>query len=102
MKKLPQKVAYLGRNSVVSEIFFLLPYICPMAQMAEFMFQNIAYRATVCITGVVTLQHNLTQIKFKWGVEAEADLEGDAAVQVWMLYTNGHHEAADEHHVGLF
>ena len=52
MKKPPQKVAYLSRNSVVSEIFFLLPYICPTALIAEFMFQNVAYRATVCITGV--------------------------------------------------
>ena len=50
----PQKVAYLSRNSVVSEIFFLLPYICPTAQMAEFMFQNVAYRATVYRTGSTT------------------------------------------------
>ena len=53
LKKPPQKVAYLSRNSVVSEIFFLLPYICPTAQMAEFMFQNVAYRATVYITGLL-------------------------------------------------
>ena len=51
MKKPPQKVAYLSRNSVVSEIFYLLPNEWPTAQMAEFMFQNMAYRATVYITG---------------------------------------------------
>ena len=52
MKKPPQKVAYLSRNSVVSEIFHLvLPNECPTAQMAEFMFQNVAYRATVYRTG---------------------------------------------------
>ena len=47
LKKPPQKVAYLSRNSVISEIFHLLPNECPTAQMAEFMFQNVAYRATV-------------------------------------------------------
>ena len=52
MKKPPQKIAYLSRNSIVLEIFFLLPYICPTAQMAEFMLQNMAYRATVYIIGV--------------------------------------------------
>ena len=36
IKKTPQKVAYLSRILVVSE-----------AQLAEFMFQNVAYRATV-------------------------------------------------------
>ena len=51
MKKPPQKVAYLSRNSVVSEIFHLLPQYCPTAQMAEFMFQNVVYRATVYRTG---------------------------------------------------
>ena len=51
MKKTPQKVAYLSRNSVVSEIFHLLPNECPTAQMAEFMFQNVVYRATVYRTG---------------------------------------------------
>ena len=51
MKKPPQKVAYLSRNSVVSEIFHLLPTYCPTAQMAEFMFQNVVYRATVYRTG---------------------------------------------------
>jgi hypothetical protein len=51
MKKLPQKVAYLSRNSVVSEIFHLLPPYCPTAQMAEFMFQNMSYRETVYRTG---------------------------------------------------
>ena len=54
LKKPPQKVAYLSRNSIVSDIFFLLPYICPTAQMAEFTFQNVAYRATVYITGAIT------------------------------------------------
>ena len=52
MKKPPQKVAYLGRNTVVSEIFHLLPTYCLTAQMAEFMFQNVVYRATVYRTGV--------------------------------------------------
>jgi hypothetical protein len=52
MKKTPQKVAYLSINSVVSEIFHLLPNECPTAQMAEFMFQNVVYRATVYITGI--------------------------------------------------
>ena len=51
LKKPPQKVAYLSRNSVVSEIFHLLPTYCPTAQMAEFMFQNVVYRATVYRTG---------------------------------------------------
>ena len=51
MKKPPQKVAYLSRNSVVSEIFHLLPTYCLTAQMAEFMFQNVVYRATVYRTG---------------------------------------------------
>ena len=52
LKKPPQKVAYLSKNSVVSEIFHLLPTYCPTAQMAEFMFQNVVYRATVYITGI--------------------------------------------------
>ena len=52
LKKPHQKVAYLGRNSVVSEIFHLLPTYCPTAQMAKFMFQNVVYRATVHRTGV--------------------------------------------------
>ena len=52
MKNSPQKVAYLSRNSVVSEIFHVLPTYCPTAQMAEFMFQNMAYRATVYRTGI--------------------------------------------------
>ena len=54
LKKPPQKVANLSRNSVVSEIFHLLPNECPTAQMAEFMFQNVVYRATVYRTGTVT------------------------------------------------
>jgi hypothetical protein len=52
MKKTPQKVAYLSRNSVVSEIFHLLPSYCPTAQMAKFMLQNVVYRATVYRTGM--------------------------------------------------
>ena len=52
MKKPPQKVAYLSRNSVVSEIF---PY-CPTAQMAEFMLPNVAYRATVYRTGAIYIR----------------------------------------------
>ena len=56
MKKPAQKVAYLSRNSVVSEIFHLLPTYCPTARMAEFMFQNVVYRATVYRTGVMTYQ----------------------------------------------
>ena len=61
MKKPPQKVAYLSRNSVVSEIFQLLPTYCPTAQMAEFKFQNVVYRATVYRTGgsVVIREDNL-------------------------------------------
>ena len=47
LKKPPQKVAYLSRNSVVSEIFHLLPNECPTVQMAEFMFQNVVYRAII-------------------------------------------------------
>ena len=54
IKKPPQKVAYLSRNSVVSEIFHLLPTCCPTAQMAEVMFQNVVYRATVYRTGKIT------------------------------------------------
>ena len=55
MKKPPKKVAYLSRNSVVSEIFHLLPNDCPTAQMAEFMFQNVVYRATVYRTRAVVV-----------------------------------------------
>ena len=47
MKTPHQKVAYLSRISVVSGIF---PH-CPTAQMAEFMFPNVAYRATVYRNG---------------------------------------------------
>ena len=50
-KKPPQKVAYLSRNSVVSEIFSYYP----TAQMAEFMFSNVAYRATVYRTGTESI-----------------------------------------------
>ena len=52
MKKPPQKLAHLSRKSVVSEIFHLLPTNCPTAQMAEVMFQNVVYRATVYRTGM--------------------------------------------------
>ena len=54
MEKPPQKVAYFSRNSVASEFFHLLPTYCPTAQMAEFMFQNVVYRAIVYRTGVNT------------------------------------------------
>ena len=47
LKKPPSKVAYLSRILVVSEIFH------NTAQMAEFMFQDMAYRATVYRTGIV-------------------------------------------------
>ena len=57
LKKPPQKVAYLSRNSVVSEIFHLLPTYCPTAQMAVFIFQNVVYRATVYRTGTTTTHH---------------------------------------------
>ena len=53
MEKTPQKVAYLSRNSVASEIFHLLPNRLPTAQKTEFMFQNVAYRATVYRTGTM-------------------------------------------------
>ena len=49
MKKPPQKVAYISRNSFVSEIFILLPN----SQKAEFMFPNVAYRAIVYRTGEI-------------------------------------------------
>ena len=55
MKKPPQKVAYLSRNSVVSEIF---PY-CPTAQTVQFMFSNMAYRATVYRTGATELAQKM-------------------------------------------
>ena len=66
LKKPPQKVAYLVRNSVVSEIFHLLPTYCPTAQMAEFMFQNVVYRATVYRTGTdpASSHHEATTIGF--------------------------------------
>ena len=47
MKKPPQKVAYFFFN-------------CPTAQMAEFMFPNVTYRATVYRTGDVILEWSLT------------------------------------------
>ena len=49
MKKPHQKIAYLSRISVVSEIF---PY-CPTTQMAEFILPNVAYRATVYNWGLM-------------------------------------------------
>ena len=60
LEKPPQKVAYLGRNSVVSEIFHLLG---PTAQLAEFMFQNVVYRATVYRTrGCAKCEFSLMRI----------------------------------------
>ena len=56
-----KKVAYLSRNSVVSEIFHLLPTYCPTAQMAEFMLQNVVYRATVYRTGVLGLKESMVE-----------------------------------------
>ena len=50
LKKPPQKVAYLSRNSVVSEIFIT----AQTAKMADIIFQNMANRATVYRTGVTT------------------------------------------------
>ena len=43
---------YLSRNSVISDIFHLLPAYCPKAQMAEVMFQNVVYRTTEYRTGI--------------------------------------------------
>ena len=48
MKKTPKKVAYLSRNSVVSKFFIT----AQTDKIADFMFQNMAYRATVYKTGV--------------------------------------------------
>ena len=45
MNKPPKIVAYLSRNSAVSEIFLLLP------NSPNGMFPNVAYRATVNRTG---------------------------------------------------
>ena len=45
MKKPPKKVAYLSENSVVSEIFILLPN-SPNGS------KHVAYRATVYRTGI--------------------------------------------------
>ena len=45
--KTPQKVAYLAEISSFQKFSFY----CPTAQMAEFMFPNVAYRATVYRTG---------------------------------------------------
>ena len=55
MKKPPQKVAYLSRNSVVSEIFLFQPN----SPNGRFMFQNVAYRATVYRTGEKTVGASL-------------------------------------------
>ena len=48
MKKPPKKVAYLSRNSVVSEIFHLLPN-SPNGRVHV---PNVVYRAIVYRTGV--------------------------------------------------
>ena len=48
MKKTPKKVAYLLAEIPSFQKFFTYG---PTAQMAEFMFQNVVYRATVCRTG---------------------------------------------------
>ena len=47
MKKPPQKVAYLSRNSVVSEYFLFLP------NSPNGLFPNVAYGATVHRTGTL-------------------------------------------------
>ena len=46
LKKSPPKVGYLSRISVISEIFLYYPELT-MAQTIEFMFSNVAFRATV-------------------------------------------------------
>ena len=48
MKKPPQKVAYLKAEIPSFQKF---SFYCPTAQMAEFMFPDVAYRATVYRTG---------------------------------------------------
>ena len=48
----PKKVAYLKAEIPWFQKFFTY---CPTAQMAEFMFPNVVYRATVYRTGVSTL-----------------------------------------------
>ena len=61
---------------MVSEIFHLLPTYCPTAQMADFMFQNVVYRATVYRTGdnmskkVVNLSKTLSKQKYARKSEA--------------------------------
>ena len=49
MKKSIQKAKYFSRISIISDIF---PY-CPAAQTVEFMFSNVAYRATLYRTGAL-------------------------------------------------
>ena len=88
LKKPPQKVAYLSRNSVVSEIFFLLSYICPTAQMAEFMFQNVAYRATVYRTGInMLIVYRISSYSFlPWIVSSPwiVSLSSEETIQVFI------------------
>ena len=60
LKKPHQKLAYFSRISFVSEI---LPY-SQTAQMAEFMFPNVAYRATVYRTGGRTNGHTVGVFSF--------------------------------------
>ena len=48
LKKPPQKVAYLSRNSAFQKF---LNY-CSTAETAKIMFQNVAYRAIIYRTGV--------------------------------------------------
>ena len=55
MKKSPPKVEYFSRISVISEIF----HYCPTAQTVEFMFSNVAYRATVYRTGAPALAQKM-------------------------------------------
>ena len=50
LKNYPKR-GYFSRISVISEIF---PY-CLTAQTVEFMFSNVAHRATVCRTGGTTI-----------------------------------------------
>ena len=50
MKKPPPKVAYLKAEFPSFQKFFTY---CPTAQMVEFMFPNVAYRATVYRTGIM-------------------------------------------------
>ena len=51
LKKPPQKVAYLAEIPPFQKFSFYYP----TAQMAELMFPNVAYRATVYRTGGETM-----------------------------------------------